>query len=192
MDTFRCLAFKHPNQPASLCRNTPWADAMHVQVCRPLSFLLHTSGRTSSISPFSAVTTSQVDLPAASPQAAGQAQHDGPQSQDRAGECWPAVRGGGPAGSLPPHSFCVYFSNGGVGTFLPLYFSSIEAARQAGHQQSAQASMPQNIATALVDPSDPTKLYLTQPAVPQEQPLPSAPVYAANYGEDETYESLGG
>ena len=100
------------------------------------------------------------------------------------------MQGGGPAGGLPPHKFWIYFSNGGVGTFLPLYFSSIDAARQAGHRQSSQESLPQNVATAIVDPSDPTKLYLTQPAVPREQPLPSAPLYAANYGEDEVYESI--
>ena len=40
----------------------------------------------------------------------------------RAGKCWPAVGGGGPAGTLPPHSFAIYFKEGGVGTFLPLYF----------------------------------------------------------------------
>ena len=106
------------------------------------------------------------------------------------GECWPAVQGGGPGGSLPPHQFHIYFNNGGVGTFLPLYFSSIDAARQAGHRQAANDSLPQNVATALVDPSDPTKLYLTQPVTSQQHDLPSAPVYATNYGEDEQYESM--
>ena len=38
------------------------------------------------------------------------------------GECWPAVEGGGPAGGMPPHKFALYFKEGGVGTFLPLYF----------------------------------------------------------------------
>ena len=36
----------------------------------------------------------------------------------------------------------------------------------------------------LVDPSDPSKIFLTQP-VSDEDRLPSAPVYASNYGHDE-------
>lgn len=30
-----------------------------------------------------------------------------------AGDVWPAAEGGGPGGSLPPHSFTVYFKEGG-------------------------------------------------------------------------------
>lgn len=112
-----------------------------------------------------------------------------------AGECWPAEPGGGPAGQLPPHKFALYFKEGGVGTFLPLYYNFMEAMRQHQQQQQQQPQRPQQsqainhmVATAFVDPSDPSKLVLTQPA--QGQEAPSAPVYAANFGEDEVYESL--
>ena len=39
-----------------------------------------------------------------------------------AGNCWPAVQGGGPAGTVAPHKFMLYFREGGVGTFLHLYY----------------------------------------------------------------------
>ena len=39
-----------------------------------------------------------------------------------AGHCWPAVQGGGPAGTVAPHKFMLYFREGGVGTFLHLYY----------------------------------------------------------------------
>eukprot|EP00955_Chlamydomonas_euryale_P080122 363378-Chlamydomonas_euryale.AAC.33 len=32
------------------------------------------------------------------------------------GEVWAAEEGGGPAGSLPPHKFVIYFKIGGIGT----------------------------------------------------------------------------
>lgn len=40
----------------------------------------------------------------------------------------------------------------------------------------------------IVDPSDPSTLYLTQPD--EKERIPTAPVYAPNYGEDEVYEPL--
>jgi hypothetical protein len=42
----------------------------------------------------------------------------------------------------------------------------------------------------LVDPSDPSKIFLTQP-VSDEDRLPSAPVYASNYGQDEVCDHPG-
>ncbi len=33
-----------------------------------------------------------------------------------AGEVWPAIEGGGPAGNLAPHKFIIYFKEGGIGT----------------------------------------------------------------------------
>ena len=112
------------------------------------------------------------------------------------GECWPAQPGGGPAGSLPPHKFAMYFKEGGVGTFLPLYFNFSEAAQSAQRQRQQnsytdphrQGQTINMVATALVDPNDPSKLVLTQPS--SESPAPSAPVYAANFGEDEVYEAM--
>ena len=111
------------------------------------------------------------------------------------GECWPAQPGGGPAGSLPPHKFALYFKEGGVGTFLPLYYNFVGAAR--GQQRVQQQSPPDPqqqtqsinmVAIALVDPNDPSKLMLTQPA--SSASAPPAPVYAPNFGEDEVYEDM--
>ncbi|KAK9828894.1 hypothetical protein WJX72_002644 [[Myrmecia] bisecta] len=127
-----------------------------------------------------------------------------------AGECWPAVAGGGPAGRLPPHKWAMYFKEGGVGTFLPLYFRFLEYIRalqartggtggsngptssvsQPQQQASAPAASEALLRTAFVDPSDPTKLYLSQP-VDDSQRLPTAPKYAATYGANETYEDTG-
>ena len=42
---------------------------------------------------------------------------------------WPVSSDGQPPGSQPPHSFTLYFKEGGVGTFLPLYYSFLGAAR---------------------------------------------------------------
>ncbi len=66
-----------------------------------------------------------------------------------AGECWPAAPGGGPQGSLPPHVFSLYFKEGGVGTFLPLYFRFVDIARNNLHQVQQQPSAPHElVATA--------------------------------------------
>ena len=66
-----------------------------------------------------------------------------------AGECWPAAPQGGPQGSLPPHKFALYFKEGGVGTFLPLYFQFVEMARNNLRQVQQQPSAPlQLVATA--------------------------------------------
>eukprot|EP01025_Chloroclados_australasicus_P029046 TRINITY_DN2886_c0_g1_i1.p1 TRINITY_DN2886_c0_g1~~TRINITY_DN2886_c0_g1_i1.p1 ORF type:complete len:223 (+),score=33.62 TRINITY_DN2886_c0_g1_i1:102-770(+) len=121
------------------------------------------------------------------------------------GEVWPAIEGGGPAGTYPPHGFKLYFKEGGVGTFLPLFFRSLQNARvwyartqQQQQQQQQQPTAqgqeqqePENmVATAFVDPNDPTRVFLTQP-VDESCRLPVAPVYAANYGQPETYEPMG-
>jgi len=80
------------------------------------------------------------------------------------------------------HAFKLEFKEGGVGTFLPLYFRLLEYARAvaasgggggAGGSGAAAAAadakpapppaVAQAVATAFVDPSDPSKLFLTQP-----------------------------
>jgi hypothetical protein len=118
------------------------------------------------------------------------------------GRVWPATEGGGPAGTLPPHQYKLYFKEGGVGTLLPLYYRFVGDARVAAQRLSASSppsspSAPQAppqalqrlVATALVDPSDPSKIFLTQP-VGEADRLPEAPVYASNYGQDEVYEPM--
>jgi hypothetical protein len=66
-----------------------------------------------------------------------------------AGSVWPAAEGGGPRGSLPPHSFKVLFKEGGIGTFYPLFYALAERARRlaaapppAPHVPVAAAAAP--------------------------------------------------
>ncbi len=40
-----------------------------------------------------------------------------------------------------------------------------------------------------MDPSDPSTVYLSQPAQ-ESQRLPDRPKYAANYGQEEVYEDM--
>lgn len=55
-----------------------------------------------------------------------------------AGQCWPLAADGGPNGNHPPHNFVLYFKEGGVGTFLPLYFRFLQYHRALqGRPQSA-------------------------------------------------------
>ncbi|GFR40704.1 hypothetical protein Agub_g1297 [Astrephomene gubernaculifera] len=116
-----------------------------------------------------------------------------------AGQVWPAVEGGGPAGSLPPHDFRVYFKEGGIGTFYPLYYTLADRAKQAFAAAEGRNRADPNpptfvaglVSHAFVDPADPSTIYLAErQPVGEEQRLPEAPRYAANYGEDEVYESM--
>ncbi|WIA21976.1 hypothetical protein OEZ85_004333 [Tetradesmus obliquus] len=107
-----------------------------------------------------------------------------------AGQVWPAVNGGGPSGSLPPHSFKVLFKEGGIGTFYPLFYALAERARKAGAAQrqaplaQAAPAVQELVHKAFVDPNDPSTIYLSQPAA-ESQRLQYTPAYAANYGQDE-------
>ena len=68
--------------------------------------------------------------------------------------------------------WCLYFNNGGVGTFLPLFFRLISEMRTRMSQPAAPAApdvfsaadAQQILQAAYVDPSDPSKLYVSQPA----------------------------
>ncbi|KAF5837699.1 hypothetical protein DUNSADRAFT_4008 [Dunaliella salina] len=120
---------------------------------------------------------------------------------DPSGEVWSAAEDGGPRGSLPPHSFTVYFKEGGIGTFFPMYYMLATQAKQAyGSEQQQQQSQEEAVgpppsmhdaqglaSRAFVDPNDPTTIFITQP-VDESQRLREAPRYAANYGVDEKYE----
>lgn len=116
------------------------------------------------------------------------------------GRVWPAVEGGGPAGTLPPHSWRVLFKEGGIGTVWPLYYALTQRARRAdaaaraagdagagaSQQQPGadEAEAAKLASAAFVDPADPTTVYLTQP-VGDAQRLRERPKYAANYGRDD-------
>ncbi|PNW85493.1 hypothetical protein CHLRE_03g189100v5 [Chlamydomonas reinhardtii] len=128
-----------------------------------------------------------------------------------AGQVWPAVERGGPSGELPPHEFRVYFKEGGIGTFYPLYYTLAERAKQAfaaAQERSRLAAAglvdpnpPTYVAGlvshAFVDPADPSTIYLAErQPVAEADRLPTAPRYTAryahNYGEDEVYEPMDG
>ena len=100
-----------------------------------------------------------------------------------------------------------------AGTFCPLYFRFIEYIRWSmahmqqqqddAHEQDSQkqwqtaatAPPPPDslLATAFVDPGDPTVIYLsTPPAVEAQRLDQQAPKYASNYGADEKYEPADG
>lgn len=72
--------------------------------------------------------------------------------------------------------------NGGMGTLVPLFYASLEYIRvsnqRRNHHQEEQQEQKESESTikpplflnsALVDPNDPTTLYLTQPTT-QQQP----------------------
>jgi len=81
------------------------------------------------------------------------------------------------------------FTNGGMGTMVPLFYSCLEYIRVSSrHRQQApepeplQPEVPPKppsfLATALLDPSDPTTVYLTQPVESSAQSIkpPQFPV----------------
>ena len=66
---------------------------------------------------------------------------------------------GTPPGVLPPHRWVIYFKEGGVGTFLPLYHSFLAAAR------GEMPELPMGSHARLAEP---------QPQQQQQQEAPSA------------------
>ena len=70
--------------------------------------------------------------------------------------------------------WCLSFRNGGVGTFLRLFYQLLQEMRNRMSQQQQPAAgtpaatpVPADVAmgfvqAAFVDPSDPTKLYVSQ------------------------------
>jgi len=69
--------------------------------------------------------------------------------------------------------WCISFNNGGVGTFLPLFFRLVTEMRQRMSQPQAAGSTPgggvlsvadaqQILHAAYIDPNDPSKLYVSQ------------------------------
>lgn len=80
------------------------------------------------------------------------------------------------------HSFKILFKEGGCGTFVPLFFNLLRSVRQYNqHQaaaadaaahvdplQAAQTPVDDMMRHAYVDPNDPTKIFLQQPAPESE------------------------
>ncbi|KAF6256827.1 hypothetical protein COO60DRAFT_1527353 [Scenedesmus sp. NREL 46B-D3] len=113
-----------------------------------------------------------------------------------AGQVWPAVTDGGPSGTLPPHSFKVLFKEVSLSRHcVPAVLPLAERARKADAAQR-RASLAQTapaveelVHKAFVDPSDPSTIYLSQPAA-ESQRLQYQPTYAPNYGRDEKYQPM--
>ncbi|KAL4317818.1 hypothetical protein GQ457_18G008450 [Hibiscus cannabinus] len=92
------------------------------------------------------------------------------------------------------HTFKILFKEGGCGTFVPLFLNLISSVRRCNQQvnhepqprvdplQAAQTPVDEMMRHAYVDPNDPTKIFLQQPATesqlrrrtyqPQPQPQP--------------------
>lgn len=56
------------------------------------------------------------------------------------GEVWSILDNGGPSGSLPPIRFRWAFKSGGVGTFLPLYYTFMKRSQVPFRTQEQQSS----------------------------------------------------
>mmetsp|Transcript_16247 Transcript_16247/g.41405 ORF Transcript_16247/g.41405 Transcript_16247/m.41405 type:complete len:221 (-) Transcript_16247:74-736(-) len=95
--------------------------------------------------------------------------------------CFSTADDGGPNGARPPHALTLYFREGGVGTFLPLFFQLVQQARDLNAAAPpppgvspvapTPAQTSQMVQTAYIDPNDPTQVYLvtgrgTQPSAP--------------------------
>ncbi|KAJ8759934.1 hypothetical protein K2173_010080 [Erythroxylum novogranatense] len=78
------------------------------------------------------------------------------------------------------HTFKILFKEGGCGTFVPLFFNLINTVRQQNQHQNfatgprvdplhaAQTPVDEMMRHAYVDPNDPTRIFLQQPA-PQSE-----------------------
>jgi hypothetical protein len=68
--------------------------------------------------------------------------------------------------NLQEYKFRFTFNEGGCGTFLPIFFRIMGATRQFGEEAAAKIA-PQvlsgTFSGAYVDPSDPSKIYVSQP-----------------------------
>jgi hypothetical protein len=114
---------------------------------------------------------------------------------------------GGPAGSLPPHTFKIYFREvrgavqalyaayfiantkrcvqGGCGTLLPLFFNALQQAREAAQSplvapRGAMLEMRDLRTSAYLDPNDPTLLYVPEDTEGSDVTAPDAYPHATH------------
>jgi hypothetical protein len=83
-------------------------------------------------------------------------------------------------------SFSLTFNEGGASTFLSLFFRALTESRLPAEQASARATLRSTIIAtgsfrlAVIDPNDPSIIYVSQPAIPTAplaQPaIPTAPL----------------
>lgn len=115
------------------------------------------------------------------------------------GSVFQVGEGGGPAGSLPPHTFTIYFrearalahgaadftadawlgAQGGCGTLLPLFFNALHQAREAAQSplvapRGAMLEMRDLRSSAFLDPNDPTLLYVPEETEGSDVAAPNA------------------
>ena len=76
----------------------------------------------------------------------------------------------------------VKFCNGGLGTMVPLFYATVAYIRTASSNRntfdgmeatppkddSVTSAPPEFVANAVVDPNDPTLVYVIQPQVPED------------------------
>ncbi|GJQ14029.1 hypothetical protein GpartN1_g5820.t1 [Galdieria partita] len=65
----------------------------------------------------------------------------------------------------------LFFYRGGVGVFLPIFFTLLSLHRQQSHQREARVNhdiyrQVQERFSAFIDPSDPSHIYVAQPSFP--------------------------
>ena len=104
---------------------------------------------------------------------------------------------GGGAGSAHSVEFALYFKDGGCGTFIPIFYRDLAYIRSVAGRAAAtaeadcprpavaaQTSFNTAVATAVVDPNDPSVVYLmSQQPVGAEQQLKEAPKWAQGSGD---------
>ena len=92
-----------------------------------------------------------------------------------------------PGGLTNAITWTLTFKEGGVGTFLPLFFRLVQEMRHRMAQENqaqyehnfaappvAQQVVQQILGAAYVDPNDPTKLYVSQPVAQPSVPVATA------------------
>ena len=92
-----------------------------------------------------------------------------------------------PGGLTNAITWTLTFKEGGVGTFLPLFFRLVQEMRHCMAQENqaqyehnfaappvTQQVVQQILGAAYVDPNDPTKLYVSQPVAQPSIPVATA------------------
>ena len=71
------------------------------------------------------------------------------------------------------------FTNGGMGTMVPLFYATLEYLRVSARRSAPQVDpeppapmkeAPSFVKSAFLDPNDPTQIYLVSPVEPAQQP----------------------
>ncbi|EFJ07430.1 hypothetical protein SELMODRAFT_109689 [Selaginella moellendorffii] len=93
------------------------------------------------------------------------------------GKVHPVIQEGANPALYAPYPFKILFKEGGVGTFIPIFFGLLRSIRATESMRAAaqnpipetQAPVDDMIRHAYIDPNDPTRLYLQQPLEPESE-----------------------